>query len=412
MFRYFKDLEKLADALHVEHFATMGDELKYVNSQDSAVEVRAWMEANDFNIVPVEKDDEKSFFVDREKDLKDIAEGETIASRMKPVDSSKFVGKDTSIKNALKELGERGWFFVSTGNDLQGIVTRSDLSKPAVSFYLLSHLLMLESGLRRLLGSYTNIQIPDAAPEHGDNFSKIINEVFKAKDPITNVKELVADLELPSTEKPFKKKTKYLIDLRNALAHGRNIADVYKDESSKIIDLSGAIECVNNLESLLEKVASKIKDRDDVWEKFVETQIVKRIETKEIGKFINTREIWAGTNAMPNLPMNPPICVISAANPLEEVLPTDENTRRHLALRDILKFRKLKFEEVVGESPDRQWSENSFAIEGMSQEDACKLAEKFGQRAIFELTQNEIKVISVISVDGKYPCLRTKLRCR
>jgi CBS domain-containing protein len=152
MFRYFKDLGKLADALHVEHFATMDEELQYVDSQEPAVEVLAWMKANDFNIVPVKKDGKKSFFIDREN----LSEGDTIVNCMKPIDPSKFVGKDTSIKDALKELSERGWFFVGTGNDLQGIVTLEDLGKPAVSFYLLSHLLMLESGLRRLLGSYTN----------------------------------------------------------------------------------------------------------------------------------------------------------------------------------------------------------------------------------------------------------------
>jgi len=110
--------------------------------------------------------------------------------------------------------------------------------------------------------------------------------------------------------------------------------------------------------------------------------------------------------------MNPPIYVISADNPLEEVLSDDDNERRHLALRHILESRKLKFEKVFGESPNGKWSEASFAIEGMGKENACELAEKFGQRAIFELTQDEIKVISVISVDGGYPCLRTKLRCR
>ena len=121
MFRYFKDLEKLADALHVEHFATMGDELQYVNSQDPTVEVLARMEANDFNIVPVKKDGEKSWFVDREKDLKDLVDGELIANRVQSIDPSKFVGKEKSIKDALKELSERGWFFVGTGNVLESI---------------------------------------------------------------------------------------------------------------------------------------------------------------------------------------------------------------------------------------------------------------------------------------------------
>ena len=103
MFRYFKDLEKLADALHVEHFATMGDELKCRDSQDLAVEVLAWMEAHNFDIVPVEKDGEKSFFIDREKDLTDLADGEIIANRMKPI-NFKMVHPDVSIKDALTEL--------------------------------------------------------------------------------------------------------------------------------------------------------------------------------------------------------------------------------------------------------------------------------------------------------------------
>jgi CBS domain-containing protein len=399
MFRHFKDLEKLANALHVEHFATMDDELEYVDSQDPAVEVLARMEGNDFDVIPVKKDGKKSFFVTK-KDLKYLSEGEIIANYMKPIDSSEFVGKAISIKDALKELGKRGWFFVGAGDLLEGIVTRSDISKPAVSFYLLSHLLMLESGLRRLLGSYTNIQIPDAAPEHGDSFPKVINGVFKAK-------VLLADIKLPLTGTPYKKETKCLIDLRNALAHGRNITDLYRDETSKVIDLSGAIECISKLDSLLERVASKINNRDDVWEKFIETQIVKQVKTKEIDEFINIREIWSGNNAMPDLPMNFPIYVISAYNPLEEVLPTDENEKRHLCLHKILESRKLRFEEVFGESPYGNWSEASFAIEGMSKENACELAEKFGQRAIFELTQDEIKVISV---DGK--CRGNKSRCR
>ena len=40
MFRYFKDLDKLANALHVKHFATMDSELEYIDSQDLAIEVR------------------------------------------------------------------------------------------------------------------------------------------------------------------------------------------------------------------------------------------------------------------------------------------------------------------------------------------------------------------------------------
>ncbi|MCA6523842.1 MAG: DUF3293 domain-containing protein [Pseudanabaena sp. M051S1SP2A07QC] len=393
MFKYFKDLDKLANALHIEHFATMSDELKYVNSQEPAVEVRAWMKANDFDIVPVEKDGKKSWFVDREKDLQDLSDGEAIANRMKQIDSNKFVNKNIFIKDALKELSASGWFFVGTDDDLQGIVTRSDLAKPVVSFYLLSHLLMLEAGLRRLLGSYTSDPMPDAAIEHGESFSIIINRVKKAKT-------LRSKLGFGSKNSQFDNDTGFMVELRNALAHGRSLL-------TKAGSVEEATDYIEKIDSLLKKIGELINDRDDVWNKFVETHVVKLTETEEIGKLINIREIWAGTNAMPNLPMNYPIYVISAANPLEEVLSDDDNTRRHLALCDILESRKLKFEEVVGESPDRKWSENSFAIEGMSQEDACKLAERFGQRAIFELTQEKIKVVSVDKKDRE-----ARPRCR
>ncbi|MFN5472251.1 MAG: DUF3293 domain-containing protein, partial [Pseudanabaena sp.] len=53
------------------------------------------------------------------------------------------------------------------------------------------------------------------------------------------------------------------------------------------------------------------------------------------------------------------------------------------------------------------WKQVSFAIEGISKKDACELAKKFGQRAIFELTQDdEMRVISVDEV-----CRKTKPRC-
>jgi len=255
---------------------------------------------------------------------------------------------------------------------------------------------MLEAGLRRLLGSYTDTQIPDVAPEYGDTFYGTLNKINTKKN-----NDLKEALNLPLGGEPFKKSTKYLTDLRNSLAHGRSILDNYDN-------ISDSIDCIRKLESLLKKTASLIENRTTVWDMFVETHIVKRIESKEIGKFINIREIWAGANAMPNLPMNYPIYVISAANPLEEVLKDEKNKSRHRGLHKILESRKLKSYEVHGESPpDGKWSEASFAAEGMSQKDACELAKKFGQRAIFELTQDEIRVISV---DGE--CRKTNKRCR
>ena len=400
MFRYFKDLDKLANALHVEHFATMDDELQYVDSQEIAIEVLAWMKANDFDVVPVEKDGEKSFFIDREKDLKDLAEGEIIANRMKLIHSSdnELVSPDVLIKDALEKLNEREWFFVATNNVLQGIVTLADLGKPAVSFYLLAKLLMVEAGLRRLWGTYTNNPTADSPSKDGvdgdpkffkDVLNKIKSHSKEVKD--TNKSDLLSDLKrLEVTADNLSS----MAALRNELAHGRNILSFAKDAKDAV-----------KRNKKIDKVLAAISTLADNSNK----QIWKAYETTEIVKRTLTEEFWVASNVV-DLPSHlfssSAIYIISAENPSGEVLSKNKNKDRTDALRDILNGRqfnnndsKWKYEEVIGQSPDGQWKQDSFAVGGISKEEACQLARKFDQRAIFELTQDYIRVVPTDSRD-------------
>ncbi|WP_055076404.1 DUF3293 domain-containing protein [Pseudanabaena sp. 'Roaring Creek'] len=137
----------------------------------------------------------------------------------------------------------------------------------------------------------------------------------------------------------------------------------------------------------LEQISKLINDRNNVWEAFAKTHIVKRTVTV-------TEDFWVGKNAI-QLPLKTPIFVITASNPLEEVLSKEKNSKRNQSLRDLLEYRKLNFVEVVGQSPDGKWSENSFAIEGMTRLEACKLAKDFSQRAVFELESDTVRVISI-----------------
>lgn len=84
---------------------------------------------------------------------------------LKPLNKAKFVDLDDKKANSLKMTFEHfnpptiEWFFVGREKKIKGIVTFEDLGKPAVSLYLLAKLLMVESGLRRLWGTYTNTEV-------------------------------------------------------------------------------------------------------------------------------------------------------------------------------------------------------------------------------------------------------------
>jgi hypothetical protein len=63
-------------------------------------------------------------------------------------------------------------------------------------------------------------------------------------------------------------------------------------------------------------------------------------------------------------------------------------------LSEILSARGLEFQPVLGRSPDSNWTEPSFAVHGLSRVEACKLARRLGQRAVFELDADEFRVVS------------------
>ncbi|HCQ01453.1 MAG TPA: hypothetical protein DIT99_12520, partial [Candidatus Latescibacteria bacterium] len=95
-----------------------------------------------------------------------------------------------------------------------------------------------------------------------------------------------------------------------------------------------------------------------------------------------------------SLPLPLPIHVITVFNPFGRVLDTAENEMRNDVLSESLSIRGLEFRPVLGRSPDSNWPEPSFAVHGLSRVEACKLARRLGQRAVFELDADEFRVVS------------------
>ncbi|MFN5978322.1 MAG: DUF3293 domain-containing protein, partial [Pseudanabaena sp.] len=322
---------------------------------------------------------------------------------LKPLDEAKFVDLGDKKANSLQMAFEHfnpptnEWFFVGRGEKIEGIVTFEDLGKPAVSLYLLAKLLMVESGLRRLWGTYTNNPTTDSPSKNGvDGDPKYFSDVLdKLKIHYKEVKgtdkpNLLKDLGYKAEDLDF------MNTLRNELAHGRNILSFInglKDDINRN-KLNEAINRNKKIDELLAAISRLDDNRSQMWKAYEGTDIVKRT-LKE--------DFWVGSNIV-DLPQDllssSVIYIVSAENPSGEVLSRVKNEDRTDALRNLLNSRcsknndgKWKYEEVVGQSPDGKWKQDSFAVGGISKEEARELAEMFGQRAVFEITQDYIRVV-------------------
>jgi hypothetical protein len=178
----------------------------------------------------------------------------------------------------------------------------------------------------------------------------------------------------------FDRTTGELVKLRNHLAHGRSILSMASRPCQ-------AVECIQRLEGLMDQVRELLNDREQLWNAFAATEIVANTDSYQV---------WAGHGAGA-LPIPAPVHVITAQNPHEQVLGELTNANRHglLALYLQLHCPNAPRQEVVGRSSTGPWKETSWAISGLERDDAMRIAARFQQRAIFELTDQEVLVIGV-----------------
>jgi hypothetical protein len=362
MLESITDVDRIASsAICVDHFATR--RIVKAPSLALASEVKAWMEINDFDVAPVQGSEQPMVVIRSE--LVDLEDDRVVITCARSVDNDLLVPSSTTLPKSLEILRTHGWFLVYDNGEITGIVTRSDMERPAISIYIFARLISLEHGLRRLLGSYSNTPITDVPPSDAHTGGpKYLSDVLKA---IRAIPALVEDLGFTS-KSAFDRGTGFVVDLRNHLAHGRSIL-------AQASDAKGAVKRIFDLDQLVSRISCLLTERQQVWNAFETTTIVQKTEDEIV---------WAGSGSV-MLPLPTPIHIITAYNPFEHVLSNEENNKRHEALRRILLYRPVQFLSVYGQSPDGQWVEPSYAVYGFTRSEACALARDIGQRAIFEL---------------------------
>ena len=120
----------------------------------------------------------------------------------------------------------------------------------------------------------------------------------------------------------------------------------------------------------------------DLREVYLATQVEVEIEPEQ----------WVPIDvAVRHLPTR--LHLITAWNPMSQQLSLEENCERMDQLATALDELAALWFPAVGTSPDGTWSENTFAIYGISRDVAIELGARFEQHAIFEATDEELIVL-------------------
>jgi hypothetical protein len=159
---------------------------------------------------------------------------------------------------------------------------------------------------------------------------------------------------------------------RNDLAHGGTLLDGCTSDI--------AVGLFARIRAAAETAWSAVDALDDRWDAYAAT-----IVTEDDGT------VWSGPGARQ---LGGGVWhVLTAANPDSAVRPVAVNAEANARLQRVLKARGLEPVPASGASPDGAWREPSYAVAGLDRPDACGLGDLFGQAAIFELDDHELRVL-------------------
>lgn len=357
--------------------------IQRLSANDSATETRWWMEACGFDVAFV---GDLSPGIVRRSELEKADCDASLEGFVEQVPPESQYPLTMSLDEAIRVLRIRPWFILQGPNsELVGMVTRTDLSKPPVSAFVLGHFITLERVLRRLCASYGYTPMSDEPPEYVgtgdlpsiDDSEGLTFEVRQLPQVVgAAVKIPALRSELDYSRNEFKSMLGRCVELRNRVAHSRGL--IYNEH-----DPAHCIDRFLDVQDLTFRAVRLVQRREQIWEAIGRSEIVDTM-----------RDIWySGPNAsaLPGLETH---YVINAANPFEECLGDTENRRRNACLREVLQRKAKTIIDVVGRSECQRWAEESFMVSGIVEATVLDLAKRFGQRAVFKLTDKDKLVVS------------------
>jgi hypothetical protein len=357
-----------------------------VRPNQRASEAAAELAARDFDIAGLAEDP-----VDRYVTRQTLARRKgTALGAAKRILASDVVSADLPLSELISLLSRRPHLFVLDRDRIRWVVTCADLQAPAVGMVVLAYLVAIETGLGALvvdeLGPGWFDRLPEARQARA-------HEVFATRAAL-NAEIGLADclyfgdwLLLASTaeelrerlghrsRRSFEDATGFFMVLRNSLAHGGTILDGTAPEQ--------AVGRFGRVRVFADRVWDLLEQRHERWDRYSATVITLT------GQHVRL----TGKRARRRLPGPAPLHVLTAWNPGSVTRPATTNRAANEQLAGLLKARHLDPVPVVGSSPDRKWREESLLVAGLRRLEAAELGERFGQVAIFEITEDDLLVL-------------------
>lgn len=353
-----------------------------------APEAAAILSAREFDIAGV-AGRPVSHYVTRER-LESCLDASTVVDLADPILAADLVEKSLPLADLVRILGERTRVFVLDGGEIRWIATTADLQAPAVSVVVLSYLLAIEIALSDLvpqalgdrwfmqLAPKRRVKVLDLyESKRHHNVATGIEECLYFGDWLQLVGRsdaLVRDLGFAS-KSHFGRKSGPLADLRNTLAHGGTVLDSQSPAK--------AIAAFARVRALAEQAWGLLERKSDWWGLY-ERALISTSEGLQL----------AGPVAVRAVPHDLPAHVLTAWNPGSLTQSDTVNRAANARLSGLLRGRGFVPTEVLGSSPDGSWSEASILVSGMSRSDAAAIGAEFGQRSVFELTEDELIVVN------------------
>ena len=158
MRRHADPFETLHAGLTVELIQTPRGDLETCGPQEKAAEVLDRNKAGNgargeiYDYVPVEDDDEIiGLFRTRRRDKNPPTAGQVVKTLMDPLSPRNLIGGDGTILDFLREVDDRPYRLVVSGNGISGLVTWSDLQKLPVRTALFGLITGLELEMTRAI---------------------------------------------------------------------------------------------------------------------------------------------------------------------------------------------------------------------------------------------------------------------
>lgn len=192
---------------------------------DSAYEVRNLMKKRDFDVLGVTKDNNAIGYIRKQ----DLTHG-SIEEYILPFNTTNIISDSTPIAELLDLLGDQGYIFVLTKNQITGIVAKADINKPIVRIYLFGIISLFELHLNYWIIKHHGIS--DWKNLIGEKRLEAANQIYKERQG--------QNLDLTMLE------CLQLCDKREILRQTDGFREIFNFSKTKFKDFVEDVEKVRN----------------------------------------------------------------------------------------------------------------------------------------------------------------------